>query len=329
MHCGMLVQFGPSAYLQCDECDQVCHEDCQLCIPNYCGLTAAMAETLLTPRDEQPLLRSLDLAAAKSTLHHYELLSVIGKGNFGKVVLAHDRQSSRLVAIKMLRMDSVIDNDELDSVHAERQAFLVATRSSFPFLVQCYACFQDESRLYFVMEYVAGGDLMFHVQHRKFSLDEARFYAAEVLLALEHLHRHGIIYRDLKLDNILLGADGHVRLADYGLCKTGMQWHTTTQTFCGTPEFMAPEILLEQPYTWAVDWWAFGVLVYELVLGQAPFHGHGEAEVFDSILANRVRCPLMMDADARDLVQRVGCGWLCISVVAGQGAEAAAGRGPV
>ena len=138
--------------------------------------------------------------------------------------------------------------------------FLTAAKERHPFLLGLHSCFQTETRVYFVMEYVSGGDLMLHIQRKQFSLRQAKYYASEVLLALEYFHANGIIYRwafiidkstvwllicalsDLKLDNILLTLDGHVKVADYGLCKEDM-WHgSTTSTFCGTPEFMAPEV---------------------------------------------------------------------------------------
>ena len=125
---------------------------------------------------------------------------------------------------------------------SEKRVFLAAARERHPFLLGLHSCFQTETRVYFVMEYVSGGDLMLHIQRKQFSLRQANFYASEVLLALEYFHAQGIIYRDLKLDNILLTLDGHVKVADYGLCKEEM-WHgQTTSTFCGTPEFMAPEV---------------------------------------------------------------------------------------
>lgn len=132
-----------------------------------------------------------------------------------------------------------------------------------------------------------------------------RFYACEVLLALEYFHKQGIIYRDLKLDNILLGLDGHIRIADYGLCKENMWYGQTTGTFCGTPEFMAPEILLEQKYGRAVDWWAFGVLIYEMLLGQSPFRGEDEDEIFDAILEDEILYPINMSRDSVSICQKV------------------------
>lgn len=128
------------------------------------------------------------------------------------------------------------------STQSEKRVFLAAAQERHPFLLGLHSCFQTETRVYFVMEYVSGGDLMLHIQKKQFTLRQAKFYACEVLLALQYFHSKGIIYRDLKLDNILLTLDGHVKVADYGLCKEEMWYGKTTSTFCGTPEFMAPEV---------------------------------------------------------------------------------------
>jgi len=232
-------------------------------------------------------------------------LAVLGKGNFGKVMLAEEKKTNGLYAIKVLKKEFIIDNDEVESTRSEKRVFLAAARERHPFLLGLHSCFQTETRVYFVMEYVSGGDLMLHIQRKQFSLRQAKFYAAEVLLALEYFHANGIIYRDLKLDNILLTLDGHVKVADYGLCKEDMWYGSTTSTFCGTPEFMAPEILLEQRYGRAVDWWAFGVLTYEMLLGQSPFRGDDEDEIFDAILEDEPLYPITMPRDAVSILQKL------------------------
>ncbi|KDN47332.1 hypothetical protein K437DRAFT_99551 [Tilletiaria anomala UBC 951] len=227
-------------------------------------------------------------------LNDFNFLAVLGKGNFGKVMLAEEIRTGSLYAIKVLKKEFIIENDEVESTKSEKRVFLAAARERHPFLIGLHSCFQTETRIYFVMEYVSGGDLMLHIQREQFSRGRAKFYAAEVLLALEYFHKQGIIYRDLKLDNILLTLDGHIKIADYGLCKEEMWYGCTTGTFCGTPEFMAPEILLEQRYGRAVDWWAFGILIYEMLLGQAPFRGDDEDEIFDAILEDEPLFPLQM-----------------------------------
>ncbi|KAJ7288491.1 protein kinase C1 [Mycena rebaudengoi] len=241
----------------------------------------------------------------KVGLDDFNFLAVLGKGNFGKVMLAEEKKTNGLYAIKVLKKEFIIDNDEVESTRSEKRVFLAAARERHPFLLGLHSCFQTETRVYFVMEYVSGGDLMLHIQRKQFSLRQAKFYASEVLLALEYFHKNGIIYRDLKLDNILLTLDGHVKVADYGLCKEEMWYGKTTSTFCGTPEFMAPEILLEQRYGRAVDWWAFGVLTYEMLLGQSPFRGDDEDEIFDAILEDEPLYPITMPRDAVSILQKL------------------------
>ncbi|QPC72772.1 hypothetical protein HYE68_003524 [Fusarium pseudograminearum] len=238
-------------------------------------------------------------------LDHFNFLAVLGKGNFGKVMLAETKRSRKLYAIKVLKKEFIIENDEVESIRSEKRVFLVANRGRHPFLTNLHACFQTETRVYFVMEYVSGGDLMLHIQRGQFGTKRAQFYAAEVCLALKYFHENGVIYRDLKLDNILLSLDGHVKIGDYGLCKEDMWYGSTTGTFCGTPEFMAPEILLDKKYGRAVDWWAFGVLIYQMLLQQSPFRGEDEDEIYDAILADEPLYPIHMPRDSVSILQKL------------------------
>lgn len=271
----------------------------------------------MAPALQQPTVRDPPSSKRKIGLNDFNFLAVLGKGNFGKVMLAEEKKSGYLYAIKVLKKEFIIENDEVESTKSEKRVFLAAARARHPFLLGLHSCFQTETRVYFVMEYVSGGDLMLHIQREQFTPRRAKFYAAEVLLALEYFHKEGIIYRDLKLDNIMLTLDGHVKVADYGLCKEDMWFGKTTSTFCGTPEFMAPEILLEQRYGRAVDWWAFGILIYEMLLGQAPFRGDDEDEIFDAILEDEPLYPIHMPPDSvsilhklltRDPSKRLGAG---------------------
>lgn len=218
-------------------------------------------------------------------------------------MLAESRQTKNLYAIKVLKKDFIIENDEVESTRSEKRVFLIANREKHPFLLNLHSCFQTENRVYFVMEYISGGDLMWHIQQLPFTPRRAQFYAAEVLLALKYFHDNGVIYRDLKLDNILLTLQGHIKIADYGLCKEEMWYGNTTGTFCGTPEFMAPEILSDQQYGRAVDWWAFGVLIYQMLLGQSPFRGDDDDEVFDAILSDEPLYPIHMARDSVSILQ--------------------------
>lgn len=238
-------------------------------------------------------------------LDHFNFLAVLGKGNFGKVMLAETKKSRKLYAIKVLKKEFIIENDEVESIRSEKRVFLIANRERHPFLTNLHACFQTETRVYFVMEYISGGDLMLHIQRGQFGTKRAQFYAAEVCLALKYFHENGVIYRDLKLDNILLTLDGHIKIADYGLCKEDMWFGSTTSTFCGTPEFMAPEILLDKKYGRAVDWWAFGVLIYQMLLQQSPFRGEDEDEIYDAILADEPLYPIHMPRDSVSILQKL------------------------
>ncbi|KAI8364758.1 uncharacterized protein BYT42DRAFT_590338 [Radiomyces spectabilis] len=252
-----------------------------------------------------PPKHAVQMPSRRVGLDDFNFLAVLGKGNFGKVMLAEEKHDKNLYAIKVLKKRFIIDNDEIESVRSEKRVFQAANRERHPFLIGLHSAFQTESRVYFVMEYVSGGDLMWHIQREPFSERRAKFYACEVLLALEYFHSQNIIYRDLKLDNIMLSLDGHIKIADYGLCKENMGYGQTTGTFCGTPEFMAPEILLEHKYGRAVDWWAYGVLIYEMLLGQSPFRGEDEDEIFDAILEDEILYPINMSKDSVSICQRL------------------------
>lgn len=265
----------------------------------------------MTPYPDEPIIAPSPPVEAprkkkkhrKVGLDDFQFLAVLGKGNFGKVMLAESRHSKKLCAIKVLKKDFILENDEVESTKSEKRVFLIANQERHPFLINLHCCFQTANRIYFVMEYISGGDLMWHIQKLRFSQRRAQFYAAEVLLGLKYFHDNGVIYRDLKLDNILLTVQGHIKIADYGLCKEDMWYGSTTLTFCGTPEFMAPEILKEQKYGKAVDWWAYGVLLYQMLLGQSPFKGHDEEEIFNAIMTDDPLYPIQMARESVEILQ--------------------------
>ncbi|KAB5522448.1 hypothetical protein PHYPO_G00159640 [Pangasianodon hypophthalmus] len=232
-------------------------------------------------------------------------ISVLGRGHFGKVLLAEYKSTGKLYAIKALKKGDVVTRDEVDSLMCEKRIFETINASRHPFLVNLHGCFQTCDHVCFVMEYSPGGDLMTHIHTSIFTERQTRFYAACVLLGLEFLHLNKIVYRDLKLDNLLMDADGFVRIADFGLCKEGMGHGDRTSTFCGTPEFLAPEVLTDSTYTRAVDWWGLGVLIYEMLVGESPFPGDDEEEVFDSIVNDEVRYPRFLSPESVSIIQKL------------------------
>ncbi|XP_014395272.1 PREDICTED: serine/threonine-protein kinase Sgk3 [Myotis brandtii] len=213
----------------------------------------------------------------------FDFLKVIGKGSFGKVLLAKRKLDGKFYAVKVLQKKIVLNRREQKHIMAERNVLLKNVKH--PFLVGLHYSFQTTEKLYFVLDFVNGGELFFHLQReRSFPEHRARFYAAEIASALGYLHSIKIVYRDLKPENILLDSVGHVVLTDFGLCKEGIAISDTTTTFCGTPEYLAPEVIRKQPYDNTVDWWCLGAVLYEMLYGLPPFYCRDVAEMYDNIL---------------------------------------------
>ncbi|XP_051571784.1 serine/threonine-protein kinase N1b isoform X2 [Myxocyprinus asiaticus] len=268
----------------------------------------------VSPPDPAPPERGIKIISHKSQrrqaksslcLQDFRLIAVLGRGHFGKVLLSEYKRSGNLYAIKALKKGDIIARDEVESLLCEKRIFETVNSSRHPFLVNLFACFQTPEHVCFVMEYTSGGDLMMHIHADVFSETRSVFYAACVVLGLQFLHDNKIVYRDLKLDNLLLDREGYVKIADFGLCKEGMGFGDRTSTFCGTPEFLAPEVLTDTSYTRAVDWWGLGVLIYEMLVGESPFPGDDEEEVFDSIVNDEVRYPRFLSTEAIGIMRRL------------------------
>ncbi|XP_063172509.1 serine/threonine-protein kinase N3 [Candoia aspera] len=250
-------------------------------------------------------LQEADVRRRTLQLEDFCCIAVLGRGHFGKVLLARHKATKKLFAIKALKKHEIISRDDLDSLNCEKRIFEVINSSGHPFLVNMFACFQSPSHACFLMDYAPGGDLMMHICSSNFSEDATRFYSACVVLGLQFLHEKAIIYRDLKMDNLLLDAEGFVKIGDFGLCKEGIGFGDRTSTFCGTPEFLAPEILTDPSYTRAVDWWGLGVLIFEMLVGESPFPGDTEEEIFDSIVSEDVRFPRFLSASSTSLMHKL------------------------
>ncbi|KAK4628838.1 Serine/threonine-protein kinase gad8 [Fulvia fulva] len=235
----------------------------------------------------------------------FELLKVVGKGSFGKVMQVRKKDTNRIYALKTIRKQHIISRSEVAHTLAERS---VLAQINNPFIVPLKFSFQSPDKLYFVLAFVNGGELFHHLQkEQRFDINRSRFYAAELLCALECLHGFGVIYRDLKPENILVDYVGHIALCDFGLCKLDMKDEDKTNTFCGTPEYLAPELLHGQGYTKAVDWWTLGVLLYEMLTGLPPFYDENTNEMYRKILSEPLHFPgpEIVPPAARDLLSKL------------------------
>lgn len=241
---------------------------------------------------------------AKVGLADFDFLKVLGRGSFGKVMLCrmHSDPDGRTYAMKILRKAAIVERDQVEHTKSERD---ILQHIDHPFLMKLHFAFQSDTKLYLIMDYLTGGELFFHLKNaRRFSEERCRFYAAEILLGVEHLHANGIIYRDLKPENVLLDGDGHVCLTDFGLSKRAGSGQET-QTFCGTPEYLAPEVIVGDSYGKAVDWWSFGVMLYEMLVGLPPFYSENVHRMYELIQHATLRFPDGVSPEARSLLVRL------------------------
>jgi len=250
--------------------------------------------------------RSLALTE-RLDISDFDLLKVVGKGAFGKVMLVKKKKAGqgagRVYAMKVLNKDSVVKKGQIEHTMSER-AILCQIRH--PFIVRLRFAFQNETSLYLVTDYYTGGSLFYHLRKNgSFAEPRARFYAAELLLALEHLHEQFIIYRDLKLENILMDSEGNIALTDFGLSKQNVRTEACATTFCGTAEYLAPELLRGKAYGAPVDWWSFGILLYEMMDGRTPFYNKNRKYMFHCIVHIRPTFPPHFSKPAQGLMNRL------------------------
>eukprot|EP00475_Leptophrys_vorax_P001014 TRINITY_DN10531_c1_g1_i1.p1 TRINITY_DN10531_c1_g1~~TRINITY_DN10531_c1_g1_i1.p1 ORF type:complete len:586 (+),score=176.51 TRINITY_DN10531_c1_g1_i1:22-1758(+) len=236
------------------------------------------------------------------TVDDFQLLKVLGKGAFGKVILARRKDNEKIYAIKILKKSAITSPYQETQVMLERH---VLATMKHPFLMQLRFAFQTKEKLYFGTDFYKGGDLFFHLKKVKtFTEEQARFIIAEVALGLGHLHAHNFIYRDLKSENILLDNTGHICITDFGLtAQLNEADQGDLKTVCGTPDFVAPEMLTRAGYGKAVDWWALGILLYELTVGQSPFYSENINKMYDKIKwATVIQYPSTMSEDCKSLI---------------------------
>lgn len=237
----------------------------------------------------------------------FELLKVLGKGGYGKVFQVRKvsgKDAGAVFAMKVLKKATIVRNQK-DTAHTKAERNILE-EVKHPFIVDLHYAFQTGGKLYLILEYLSGGELFMHLEREGIFLeDTASFYLSEIVLALDHLHRQGIIYRDLKPENILLDATGHIKLTDFGLCKEAIQDGAVTHTFCGTIEYMAPEILTRTGHGKGVDWWSLGALMFDMLTGAPPFTAENRKKTIEKILRCKLNLPPYLTTDARDLLRKL------------------------
>jgi len=237
---------------------------------------------------------------AKVTKDDFELMTVIGKGSFGKVMQVKKKDSGKIYAMKVLRKEAIIARKQVAHTKAEKS---ILQKIQHPFIVRLHYAFQTKDKLYMILDFINGGELFFHLKKEgRFTEARVKFYAAQITCAIAHLHSLGIVYRDLKPENILLDSNGNVTITDFGLSKEIKQ-DEGTHTFCGTPEYLAPEVLKGQGHGMAVDWWSLGTLIYEMLTGLPPFYSQNINIMYQKILNGELRFPSYVSPDGQSLLE--------------------------
>jgi serine/threonine protein kinase len=249
------------------------------------------------------ILQIPDHLESKSiNIRNFRVIAVLGKGSFGKVLLMEKKDSKKLYAIKTILKRKLYSSKNMKNAMEERK---VLARIASPFVVKLHYAFQDSEKLYLVLDFMQGGDLYYHLKCLKcFSEEAAVFFAAEIVLALEDLHSNGILYRDLKPENILLDSDGHIKLADFNLAKN-IEKEEKTNTICGTPEYISPEILEGSSYGREVDFWGLGVILYEMIEGKSPFYASNHMQLYTKIVNGRFSFSDRFSAYSMDLISQL------------------------
>ncbi|CDW75713.1 rps6 protein kinase [Stylonychia lemnae] len=260
-------------------------------------------ETKSSTQEYDNLIQQSLSKTGKISKDDFNLIQVIGTGSYGKVLLVKKKQNGKLYAMKVLKKKQLRKQRQVKNTWTER---MILEKINHPFIVKMNFAFQNEKKLFLVLDYCPGGELFFYIsQIGRFKEQSAKFYAANILLALECLHQNDIIYRDLKPENILIDRDGFAKLTDFGLSKDNFYSDSQTNSFCGTAEYLAPEVLNKKGYNFACDWWSFGCVVYEMLSAIPPFYSKKRSEIYDKIRFKNPNFYHYHSKDAMDLISRL------------------------
>lgn len=242
----------------------------------------------------------MNVTDSKLTIDDFTVIKVVGKGSYGKVLLVKKNDDNTVLAMKVLKKKHMIKRNQVEHTKTERS---ILELIKHPFIIQLRYAFQTQVKLYFVVDYCPGGELFFHIQKvERFNEEAGKFYAAQIVLAIEHLHSNNIIYRDLKPENVLVDKDGYIKVTDFGLSKQNILDNHSTNSFCGTPEYLAPEIINGVGHGKAVDWWSVGAIIYEMLTGIPPFYSKDREKLFKNIKTGNIKFPVYLSKDSVSII---------------------------
>ena len=241
---------------------------------------------------------------SKLSIEDFTIIKVIGRGSYGKVLLVKKKgEEDQRYAMKILKKLAMIQRNQIEHIKTERQ---ILELMDHPFITKLRYAFQTPEKLYLVTDYYPGGELFFHIQRvERFNEEATKFYAGELVLALGYLHKHNIIYRDLKPENVLIDKKGFIKVTDFGLSKQNIINTNQTNSFCGTPEYLAPEIILNEGHGKPVDWWSLGNIIYEMLTGVPPFYCKDRNMLFETIKSKEPIYPEYLSEEVVDLISKL------------------------